>query len=71
MERAGLVHDALVALRSEPRIGPHFKPEVLRLEPDGALVIEAEVETVAQKRLALERLAALPGLNGIVDRLRV
>lgn len=71
MEKTNLVHEALGALRSEPRIGPHFKPDLLRLEPDGAILIEAEMETVAQKRIALERLAALAGTNGIVDRLRV
>lgn len=62
---------ALRALRSERRLGPHFKPAVLRLDPDGALLVEGEVETLAQKRLALERLAALPEANGIVDRLHV
>jgi osmotically-inducible protein OsmY len=58
-------------MRSEPRLGPHFKPALLRREPDRALLIEGEVETVAQKRLALERLAALPDIDGIVDRLHV
>lgn len=71
MEKTDLAHEALVVLRSEPRIGPHFKPDLLRVEPDGAILIEAEMETVAQKRIALERLAALPGVKGIVDRLRV
>lgn len=71
MEEPELVQRALVALRSESRIGPRFKPDMLRLEADGALLIEGEVKTVAQKRLALERLAALPDINGIVDRLRV
>lgn len=62
---------ALSALRSEPRLGPHFKPAILRIEPDGALLVEGEVETVAKKRLALERLATLPEIDGIVDRLHV
>lgn len=62
---------ALGALRSEPRLGPHFRPAELRLEADGALLVEGEVDTIAQKRLALERLAALPGISGIVDRLHV
>lgn len=67
----GFTQRALSALRSEPRLGPHFKPAVLRLEPDGALLVEGEVETVAQKRLALERLAAFPEIDGVVDRLHV
>ena len=47
---------ALAAIRSEKRIGPHFKPEVLTIDADGVATIEAEVETVAVKRLVLERL---------------
>ena len=61
----------MASLRSEKRIGPHFKPETLTVDADGTATIEAEVETVAIKRLALERLAAVPGIGGIVDRLRV
>ncbi|WP_159588840.1 BON domain-containing protein [Chelativorans xinjiangense] len=71
MEDAELVQHALKALRSEPRIGRQFKPDLIRLEADGAILIEGEVNTVAQKRLALERLAAIPGINGIVDRLHL
>lgn len=71
MNDAELLQQALKALRSEPRLGRHFKPDLIRLESDGALLIEGEVDTVAQKRLALERLAAIPGINGIVDRLHL
>jgi len=71
MENSQFAQRALVALRSEPRLGPTFKLDVIRIEPDGAAVLEGEVETVAQKRLALERVAAIPDLNGIVDRIRV
>ena len=39
--------------------------------PTAIATIDAEVETVAIKRLALERLASVPGIGGIVDRLRV
>ena len=59
---------ALRALRSERRLGSHFKPAVLRLEPDDALLVEGEVETLAQKRLALERLAALPEATDVIDK---
>lgn len=62
---------ALTAIRSEKRIGPHFKPEVLKIDGEGVATIEAEVENIAIKRLALERLAATPGVGAIVDRLRV
>jgi len=62
---------ALAAIRSEPRIGPHFKPEILKVDGEGVATIEAEVENVAIKRLALERLAATPGIGAIIDRVRV
>ncbi|HEX2448506.1 MAG TPA: BON domain-containing protein [Methyloceanibacter sp.] len=61
---------ALTAMRSEARIGPHFKPD-LKIDADGTATIIAEVENVAVKRLALERLASIKGVSGIVDRLRV
>jgi len=63
--------EALTAMRSEPRVGPHFRPKTLAFDPDGVVTIEGEVEKVAQKRLALEKLAAIRGVSGIVDRLHV
>jgi osmotically-inducible protein OsmY len=59
------------ALRSEPRLGPSFHASELRIEPDGVLVLAGEVPSVAAKKLALERVAALGGIAGIVDRLHV
>ena len=32
---------ALAALRSEKRIGPHFKPEALTIDADGVATIES------------------------------
>jgi osmotically-inducible protein OsmY len=72
MTKAKELHDAaLTAIRSEPRIGPHFKPESLSIDSEGIATIDAEVDTVAVKRLALERIAAIPGIGGVIDRLRV
>lgn len=66
------LHDkALAAIRSAPRIGPHFKPVRFEIAADGTATIEADVENVAIKRLALERLAGTPGITAIIDRLRV
>jgi len=70
-QTAALREKVLAAIRSEPRIGPHFKPVLFELTEDGTATIAAEVDTVAIKRLALERLAATPGVTGIIDRLRV
>jgi osmotically-inducible protein OsmY len=69
-EATDLHAKALAAMRSEPRIGPHFKPD-LAIADDGTATIVAEVETVAVKRLALERLAGVYGITAVVDRLRV
>ena len=66
-----ILERALVAMRSEPRIGPRFKPAALTIDGEGAVTIEGEVDNVAAKRLALERLATVPGVDGIIDRLRV
>jgi hypothetical protein len=66
-----IAHAALTAVRSERRIGPHFRPARLEVDAKGVLTVEADVASVAQKRLALERLAATPGVIGIVDRMHV
>lgn len=58
------------ALRSEPRLDLHRTPIALAFA-DGVMTVEGEVEDIAAKKLALERVAALPGVEGIVDRLRV
>jgi hypothetical protein len=70
-DRIDIRESALTAIRSEPRIGPHFKPETLKIDVEGIATVEAEVQNVAIKRLVLERLAATPGIDAIVDRLRV
>lgn len=66
-ELTQFVHDAL---GSEPRIGLARHPIWLGMEW-GDLVMEGEVEDVAAKKLALERAAAVPGVDRIIDRLRV
>ena len=62
---------SLAALRSEPRLGPRFKPAALDYDGIGTLTIEGEVESLAAKKLALELVAALPEVTEIVDRLHV
>ncbi|MBW8267938.1 BON domain-containing protein [Caldovatus aquaticus] len=59
------------ALRSDPRIRPTAGPIRLSFAPDGALAMEGEVDRLAGKKLALEAAARVPGVTGIVDRLRV
>ena len=59
------------ALQSEPRIGSGFSLGRVAFTEDDSLIVEGEVESVAAKKLALERIGALPGVDLIVDRLHV
>ena len=61
---------ARALLRGEPRIDLHRTPIALAFE-DGVMTVEGEVADVAAKKLALERIAAMPEVIGIVDRLHV
>jgi osmotically-inducible protein OsmY len=58
------------AFRAEPRLGA-LRLKRIAVEADGALTLEGEVAALAQKKLALRRAAALPGVAHIVDRLLV
>ncbi len=62
---------ARAALQSEPRTGHGFRLDRVAFTEDGSLVVEGEVESVAAKKLALERIGALPSVDLIVDRLHV
>lgn len=69
-DRAQVVERARAALKSEPRVGGHAS--AIRVDfAEGALTLEGEVPSIAAKKLALECTAALAGVEGIVDRLRV
>jgi osmotically-inducible protein OsmY len=58
------------ALEYEPRVNLHLHPVRIGYT-DGAVVLEGEVGDVATKKLALELAAAVDGVRGVVDRLRV
>lgn len=58
------------ALEHESRINLHRYPIHLRYE-DGILTVDGEVAHIVAKKLALELAAAVPGVDGLVDRLRV
>jgi osmotically-inducible protein OsmY len=49
----------------------HHYPLTFDLDVEGALIIEGETRNIAAKKLALEAAAAVPGIAGIIDRLRV
>ena len=65
-----IVTSVAAALVRELHINPHPHPLELSCE-DGVLTIEGEVEHIMAKKLALETAAAVPGVTGIVDRLRL
>lgn len=68
----GAVLDKLrAALASTPSLGHAFQADRLSLDADGVLIFEAEVDSVAQKKIALETAAAFPEVTAIVDRVRV
>jgi osmotically-inducible protein OsmY len=58
------------ALEHDPRINLHRYPIHLHYE-EGILTLEGDVEHIVAKKLALELAAAVPGVDGLVDRLRV
>jgi osmotically-inducible protein OsmY len=67
---AEIVQEVRRALEYEPRVNLHRNP--IRVDvADGAVILEGEVESVAAKKLALERAGAVDGIRGVVDRLRV
>ena len=59
------------ALRSEPRLGATFHLRALEIEPDGSVILDGEVPSIAAKKIALEKVASIWGITGIVDRLHV
>ncbi len=58
------------ALASEPRLADCHS-RISASFADDALILEGDVPSVAAKKLALRRAAALDAVTGIVDRLRV
>lgn len=59
------------SFREEPRLGPKFGLDRIGIESDGILVFEGQVARLQEKKLALLRAAAVPGVAGIIDRLHV
>jgi osmotically-inducible protein OsmY len=70
MEKEAVRKQIHAALEREHRINLHRHP--VRIDTaDGTVTLEGEVADVAAKKLALELAAAVPGVRGVVDRLRV
>jgi osmotically-inducible protein OsmY len=58
------------ALQSEPLPGLHARKIAMEFA-NGTLTLEGEVESIAAKKLALERAATVQGVDSIADRLHV
>jgi osmotically-inducible protein OsmY len=61
----------LQAFRADSRLGPYFSLSQVTIEADGTLVLEGEVSSVAEKKLALLLAARATGASRIADRIRV
>lgn len=66
-----VLDEVRAGLSGDPRLDRPFSIDRLRLDADGVLIFEAEVDSVAKKKIALERAAAHPQVAAIVDRIRV
>jgi len=67
----GLIDAVRAALRSDARIDLRAHPLKLELAETAILLMDGEVGSVAAKKLALERAAAVEGIDGVIDRVRV
>lgn len=66
-----IVHAVEANLAAERQLAEARGAFKLALDDRGALTLEGEVGSIAEKRIALRRAAAVPGVAGIVDRLHV
>lgn len=65
-----VISEVTAALEREPSVNLHRFPLHLEFD-DGVLVLEGAVEQIAAKKKALETAAGVPGVTGIIDRLRL
>lgn len=64
-----VLKEVRAAFEHERRINLHRCPVHMDFT-DGVLTLEGELENIAAKKLAMELAIAVPGVSGIVDRLR-
>lgn len=65
-----IVKEVAAVLERETQVNLHRFPLYLSFS-DGVLTMEGEVEHIMAKKRALEMAAAVPGVSGIVDRIRL
>jgi len=69
-DKERIINEVAAALEREPAVNLHRFPVQIEFN-DGVLTLEGEVEQIAAKKKALEVAATVPGVTGIVDRLRL
>ncbi|HEX9078237.1 MAG TPA: BON domain-containing protein [Desulfuromonadaceae bacterium] len=69
-DKERIMSEVVAALEREQSVNLHRFPLHLEFN-DGALTLEGEVEDITAKKRALEAAAAVSGVTGIVDRLRL
>lgn len=69
-EKDAVLKAVRAAFEHELRINLHKYPVQMDFA-DGVLTLEGETETIAAKKMCMELAIAVPGVTGIVDRLRV
>lgn len=65
-----IVNEVATALEREPSVNLHHFPVNIEFSAD-VLTLEGELEHISAKKKALEVAAAIPGVTGIVDQLRL
>lgn len=69
-DRERIINEVAAVLEREAAVNLRRSPVHLEFN-DGVLTLEGELEHISAKKKALEGAAAVPGVNGIVDRLRL
>jgi osmotically-inducible protein OsmY len=71
MKAQDLAQTVRAALEADVRINLARHPLRIEATADGAIVLEGEVSDIAARKSALVVAARVPGVRGIVDRLRI
>ena len=70
MKAADIKSQLDAALERDERVDHHLNDVEVRIDQDD-VILAGEVATIAAKKLALEAVARLPGVAGVIDRLHV
>jgi len=71
MPQSDLAQSVRAALEADVRVNLARHPLRVEATRDGAIVLEGEVADIAARKSTLSTAASVPGVRGIVDRLRV